>query len=392
MYDAVMESVIFSAPVSGEVIEVKRGAKRKLLEIKILADKEIEFEAYDKHSISDIASLSREDAVAKLSKGGAWANLTQRPYGTIADPADSPKAIFISGFDTHPLAPDLDYALAGEEQSLQAGVDVLKKFTDGKVHLNVNGSGEVLRVFSSISGAEINKFSGPHPAGNVGVQIHHLDPINKGDIAWTCTPHGVVQIGKFFLEGKYDTSKLVAVTGSSVKNTGYVKTYSGALVGKLVADNVEGDNNRFVSGNVLTGEAVGENGYLGFHHSQVTVLPEGDEEEFLGWLKPTTKKLSFHKSIGLFSFLNKKEFMVDTNTHGEERGFVMTGAFEKVMPMDVLPTYLFKAILANDYDEIEALGIFELLEEDVALCEFIDVSKNDLQHILREGIELIRNS
>lgn len=393
MYDAVMDSVVFTAPVSGEVVEVKRGAKRKLLEIRILADKEVEFEAYAKHSISDITSLSREEAVEKLTKGGAWPNLTQRPFGTIANPADKPKAIFVSGFDTHPLSPDLDYALTGEEQSFQAGLDVLRKLTDGKVHLNVNGDGEVLRIFSSVSGVEINKFSGPHPAGNVGVQIHHLDPINKGDIAWTCTPHGVVQIGKFFLEGKYDTSKLVALTGSSVKNTGYVKTYSGALIGKLVADNVEGDNNRFISGNVFTGESIGEEGYLGYQHTQVTIIPEGDEEEFLGWIKPTTKKLSFHKSLGLLSFLNgKKEFTVDTNTHGEERGFVMTGAFEKVMPMDVLPTYLFKAILANDYDEIEALGIFELLEEDVALCEFIDVSKNDLQHILREGIELIRNS
>ena len=393
MYDAVMESVLFSAPVSGEIVEIVRGAKRKLLEIKILADKDVEFHAYDKHSISDITSLSKEDAVEKLTKGGAWANLTQRPYGVIANPADSPKAIFISGFDTHPLAPDLDYALAGEEQNFQAGLDVLKKLTEGKVHLNVDGAGEVLRVYASVTGVEVNKFSGPHPAGNVGVQIHHLDPINKGDIVWTCSPQGVVQIGKFFLEGKYDTSKLVAVTGSSVKKPAYVKTYSGAKLSKLLAGNVEGDHNRFVSGNILTGESVGLEGHLGYHHNQVTVIPEGDEEEFLGWLKPSTKKLSFHRALGLLSFLNgKKEYTVDTNTHGEERGFVMTGAFEEVMPMDVLPTYLFKAILANDYDEIEALGIFELLEEDVALCEFIDISKNDLQDILREGIELIRNS
>lgn len=393
MYDAVMESVYFSAPVSGEIVEIVRGAKRKLLEIKILADKEVEFHSYDKHSISEIASLSKEEATEKLAKGGVWVNLIQRPYGIIANPADKPKAIFISGFDSHPLAPDLDYALAGEEQNFQAGLDVLKKLTDGKVHLNVDGAGEVLRVYSSVSGVDINKFSGPHPAGNVGVQIHHLDPMNKGEIAWTCSPHGVVQIGKFFLEGKYDTSKLVAITGSSVKKPAYVKTYSGAKLSKLLANNVDGDHNRFISGNILTGESVGEDGYLGFHHTQISVIPEGDEEEFLGWLKPTTKKLSFHRSIGLLSFLGgNKEFKVDTNTHGEERGFVMTGAFEKVMPMDVLPTYLFKAILANDYDEIEALGIFELLEEDVALCEFIDVSKNDLQHILREGIELIRNS
>ncbi|RED93190.1 Na(+)-translocating NADH-quinone reductase subunit A [Marinoscillum furvescens] len=392
LYDKMTENIRYCAPVSGEVVEIKRGEKRKLLEIKLLADKEVAYEAYKSYSSSDLAGLSKEEAADHMQKGGVWPNVIQRPFGVVADPEVTPKAIFISAFDTHPLAPDVAYQLGDKEQFFQAGIDVLKKFTSGKVHLNIDANAEVAQVFAQAQGVELNKISGPHPAGNVGVQIHHIDPINKGDVVWTVAPYGVAQIGQLFLEGKYDASKLVAITGSEVSEPAYVKTYAGAQLEKLF-DNVPTGNLRFISGNVLTGENVGKAGYLGFYHNQVTVIPEGDEEEFLGWLKPTTSKLSFHKAIGLLSFLNgKKEFKVDTNTHGEERSFVVSGAFEKVLPMDILPTYLFKAILAEDYDDMEGLGIFELVEEDVALCEFIDPSKHELQKILREGLDLIKNS
>ena len=391
LYDKMSEEIRYCAPVSGEVAEIKRGEKRKLLEIKILADKEVVFEKFKSYNTSELSGLSKEDALAQMKAGGVWPNVLQRPFGVVANPEDKPKAIFISAFDTNPLAPDVAYQLGDKEQFFQAGLDVLKKFTDGKIHLNIDGQAEVAQVFAQAEGVELNKFTGAHPAGNVGVQIHHLDPINKGDIAWTVTPYGVAQIGQLFAEGKYDASKLVAVTGSEISTPGYVKTYSGAMLGNLSGD--LSSNLRFISGNPLTGETCGKNGYLGYYHNQMTVIPEGDYEEFLGWLKPSTTKLSFHKALGLLSFLNKKkEYTVDTNTHGEERPFVVSGAFEEVLPMDILPTYLFKAIIAEDYDEMEALGIFELVEEDVALCEFIDPSKNDLQEILREGIELIKNS
>ena len=391
LYDKMSEEIRYCAPVSGEVAEIKRGEKRKLLEIKILADKEVVFEKFKSYNTSELSGLSKEDALAQMKAGGVWPNVLQRPFGVVANPEDKPKAIFISAFDTNPLAPDVAYQLGDKEQFFQAGLDVLKKFTDGKIHLNIDGQAEVAQVFAQAEGVELNKFTGAHPAGNVGVQIHHLDPINKGDIAWTVTPYGVAQIGQLFAEGKYDASKLVAVTGSEISTPGYVKTYSGAMLGNLSGD--LSSNLRFISGNPLTGENCGKNGYLGYYHNQMTVIPEGDYEEFLGWLKPSTTKLSFHKALGLLSFLNKKkEYTVDTNTHGEERPFVVSGAFEEVLPMDILPTYLFKAIIAEDYDEMEALGIFELVEEDVALCEFIDPSKNDLQEILREGIELIKNS
>jgi Na+-transporting NADH:ubiquinone oxidoreductase subunit A len=380
-----MDQVIYASPVSGEVVEIKRGDKRKLLEIKILADATV---SHEKSGALDL-NQDRAALADKLAASGVWPNLIQRPFGIVANPADSPKAIFVSGFDTHPLAPEVPFLLQGEERYFQAGIDALAKLTSGKVHLNVDGSKAVPAIYSGVKNAQINQFSGPHPAGNVGTQIHHLDPINKGDIAWTIAPYGVVQFGKFVLEGIYDASKVIALTGSEMTQRGYVKTYTGANVSTFVGSNSQADSLRIIAGNVLTGEKVDAQGYLGFYHNQVTVIPEGKYEEFLGWLKPSSSKLSFHKAIGMFSFLNRGEFKVDTNTHGEERPFVVSGVFEKVMPMDILPTYLFKAIVTEDFDEMEELGLYEVIEEDVALCEFVDPSKNELQELVRHGIELL---
>ncbi|MFT6868441.1 MAG: Na+-transporting NADH:ubiquinone oxidoreductase subunit A [Cyclobacteriaceae bacterium] len=392
-YDKPFENVMYASPVSGEIVEIMRGEKRKVLEIKILADKKVEFQKFKSYTVSDIAGLSRELALEQMIASGVWPGIIQRPFGVVANPADKPKAIFISAFDSSPLAPDYAFMLQGKEQYFQAGLDILKKLTSGSLHLNISGTAEVPQIFSQVNGVELNKIFGQHPAGNVGVQIHHIDPINKGDMIWTTTPYFVAQIGQLFLEGIYDASKLVALSGSSVKNPAYVKTYIGTQINKILDTNIQSGKNRYISGNVLSGEAVAKDGYLGFYHNQITVIPEGDYEEFLGWILPTTKKLSFHKAFGLLSFLNsKKEYSVDTNTHGEQRAFVVSGDFEKVLPMDILPTYLFKAILADDYDEMEALGIFEVIEEDVALCEFIDPSKNDLQVILRHGIDLVQHS
>lgn len=390
-YDKLQAKILYTAPVSGEIVEIRRGDKRKLLEVKILADKQISFEQFPKHTVSDIGNLSREAATDLMTKSGVWPNIIQRPFGNVADPEAEPKAIFISAFDTNPLAPKYSLLFKGQDQYFQAGIDVLRKFTRGLVHVNVNADEEVAPMFAHVKGAQVNKFSGPHPAGNVGVQIHHLDPINKGEIVWTVSPYGVIQIGKLFIEGVYDASKVIAVVGSEVADPQYYSTYSGASVAKFLEANLKSENVRVVSGNVLTGESVGKAGYLGFYHNMITVIPEGNHEEFLGWILPTFTKLSYHRAFGLFSN-KKKEFVLDTNTHGEQRAFVQTGIFEKVLPMDVYVTYLMKAILAEDFDEMEALGIYELLEEDLALCEFVDVSKNDLQKILRQGLDLIQYS
>ncbi|RZS94735.1 Na(+)-translocating NADH-quinone reductase subunit A [Cecembia calidifontis] len=393
LFDKAMEKVQYVAPVSGEIVEIKRGDRRKLLEIKILADSSISYESFDKFSEDALRSLSKQDAIEQMCKGGVWPQIIQRPFGIVANPEDTPKSIFISGFDSHPLAPDYGFLLQGEEKYFQAGIDVLSKLTSGKIHLNVKGEGAVPAIFANAKGVELNKFSGPHPAGNVGVQIHHIDPINKGDIVWTIHPYGVVQIGKLFLEGKYDASKLVAVTGSEAVKKGYVKTYIGACVDPLVAGNIKQDNIRVVSGNVLTGEKINRDGYIGYYHHQITLLPEGNQYEFLGWMKPTASRLSYHRALGLLSFLSpNKEYVLDTNTNGEERAFVQTGVFESVTPMDILPVYLLKAILAEDFDEMEELGIYEVVEEDLALCEFVDVSKHPVQEIVRKGIDLIQYS
>ncbi len=390
LIDKAMDQVVYAAPVSGEIIEIKRGDRRKLLEIKILADKSMTFETSEK---VNLGSIDREALVAKLAGSGVWPNIIQRPFGIVANPADTPKAIFISGFDTHPLAPDYGFTLQGEEKYLQAGIDALAKLTSGKVHLNLDGSKPAPAVYSGIKNAQINQFSGPHPAGNVGVQIHHIDPINKGEIAWTVSPTGVVQIGKFVLEGIYDSSKVIAITGSEITKPSYVKTYSGANVSTFVKGNLNSGHVRVVSGNVLTGEKINLEGFLGFYHNQITVIPEGDYYEFLGWAKPTTEKLSYHRALGLLSFLTpNKEYVLDSNGRGEERAFVQTGVFESVTPMDILPVYLLKAILAEDFDEIEELGIYEIVEEDLALCEFVDVSKHPVQELVRKGIELIQYS
>lgn len=392
LIDGKNDSIKHTAPVSGEIAAIVRGAKRKLMEIVILADKEIEYVEFPSYTISDITNLSREDCINPMLNSGVWPHLVQRPYGIIADPEVTPKAIFISAFDTHPLAPDTDFLINDQDKYFEAGIAVLRKFTKA-VHINVNANAEVSSLYSQIKQVQVNNFSGPHPAGNVGVQIHHIDPINKGENVWTISPVGVVQIGKLFAEGKYDASRLVALTGSEVKNPQYYKTYTGASIKKMINNNLKSDHVRFISGNVLTGNRIENTGYVGFFDNQLTVIPEGDYHELFGWILPTTKKLSFHRAFGLLSFLApKKEYVIDTNTHGEDRAFVQTGTFEKVTPMDVLPMYLIKAILAEDFDAMEALGIYEVIEEDLALCEFVDVSKHDIQAILREGLNLIQYS
>lgn len=381
------------APVSGEIAEIKRGEKRKLLEIRILADKKVEHKSFKKYSISELTHLTAVEAKKMMLEAGVWPNIVQRPFGSIADPEAKPKAIHISAFDSHPLAPDYSILFKGQDQFFQVGLDVLKKLTMGSIHLNVHTTSEISSVFSQTSGVELNKFSGPHPVGCVGVQIHHLDPINKGDVVWTVNPFGVIQIGKLFLNGIHDASRTIAVVGSEVKEPQYYKTFTGASIKNLTENKLSNDHVRIISGNVLTGTNVGKDGYVGFFDHYTSVIPEGDYHEFLGWITPTIEKVSFHKAFGLLSFLApKKEFKVDSNTHGEPRAFVQTGIFERVTPMDILPTYLLKSILAEDIDEMEELGIYEVLEEDLALCEFVDVSKHKVQKILREGIDLLQNS
>lgn len=385
--------VIFTSPVSGEVSAINRGDKRKILSIVVTPDGQGQSESFE---VCPIAELSRERVKETMLRAGFWPMLIQRPFGIIAKADTSPKAIFISGLDTAPLAPDLNFLVQDQGEHIIAGLEVLKKLTDGKVHLTV-GTDTTAGVLSRVKQAEVHHIEGPHPAGNVGVQIAHIDPINKGDIVWTVELQHVAMIGRLFLTGTVDMSKIVALTGSEVVKPHYFKVISGALISSITDGNLrptdakEERGVRIISGNVLTGLKVEPNeveGYLGFYHNQVTVIPEGNKYEFLGWAMPRINKFSVSHSYFSWMFPNRK-YNLDTNMNGGHRAFVQTGIYDKVMPMNIYPLYLIKAIMAGDIDKMENLGIYEILEEDLALCEFIDPSKNEWQATVSKGIELM---
>ncbi|MCX6333450.1 MAG: Na(+)-translocating NADH-quinone reductase subunit A [Bacteroidia bacterium] len=384
-HDKLNPEIVFTSPVSGTVISVERGDRRKILEV-IVAESGKEQIDFGK---ADLLSLNRDKIKDKLLASGFWPAIRQRPYHVIAKPGDVPKAIFISGFDTAPLAPDYNFIMDNSPaKAFQTGINALSKLTDGKVNLVLNGSVASSSVLSNASGVEISMFTGPHPAGNVGVHIHHLDPINKGEKVWFVNLQDVVAIGTLFLEGIYMPQRIIALTGSEVVHPQYYKIISGSSVIPLVTDNVKQGNLRYISGNVLTGTKISHDGYLGYYDSQITVIPEGDYYEFFGWAAPGAKKFSFSRTF-LSKLHSAGDFRLDTNLHGGERAFVMTGQYEKVVPMDIYPMQLFKAILAEDIDSMESLGIYEVAEEDFALCEFICPSKIEIQSIVRKGLDLM---
>ena len=381
-YDKYREDIIFTSPVSGKITEIKRGEKRVLQEIQISADSEMKYVEFKK---SDISSISKEEIIETLLKSGVWPFIKQRPYSIIADPKDAPKAIHISAFDSSPLAPDFDFVVHGKGEIFQAGLDAIAKLTDGKVHLNCNSENTKSQVFLKSKNVQINQFTGPHPAGNVGTQIHHIDPINKGEIVWVLSTQAVLTIGRLFLDGKYDATKVVALTGSEVKSPKYYKIINGCSVESIVKNNITDENNRIISGNVLFGTKIETDGYISFYDSQVTVIPEGDKPEFLGWGMPGFGKFSTTRTFLSWLTPNKK-YKLDTNYHGCLRAFVMSGEYEKVFPMDIMPVQLLKSVLVNDIDMMENLGIYEVAEEDFALCEFVCTSKIESQSIIRQGI------
>ncbi len=383
-YDKYNPEIKFTSPVSGKVLAVNRGKRRRILNVVIQRDKELIYKDFGKHNPKE---MSREDIKKIILDSGAWAFIIQRPYSIIADPKDNPKAIFISTFDTSPLAPDYDFISAEETDAFQKGIDVLTKLTDGKVHISKHEE-KSSNIFDKTEGVEKHRFTGPHPAGNVGIQIHHISPINKGDIYWTINPVNVIIIGRLFQKGIFDASKIIALTGASVQKPQYYKTILGANLSELTGQQEEGTNNRYISGNVLTGTKIEKDGYLGFYDNQITIIPEGNHFEFLGWLNPGLNKYSFSSTF-LSSVFPKKEYNIDTNYNGGERAFVVSGQYEKVLPMDILPVHLLKAILAEDIDKMEELGIYEVAEEDFALCEFICTSKIEVQEIIRKGINIM---
>ena len=384
--DKMSQNILFASPVSGTVTEVVRGEKRKLLEVRIKADAEQEYVDY---GVKKVADMTAEQIKEALLAAGLWPALTQRPYGIIANPEVKPKAIFVSAFSTAPLAASPEYALRDEIEHIQTAINALGKLTDGGVHFSLNSANYSGTPFHKIENVIPHTFTGKHPAGNVGVQIHHISPIRKGETVWTVSLLMLAAIGKLFNTGKYDVRRKIAVTGPKAINPSYVEGYPGIAIKDVAEFYNASENLRFVSGDVLTGTNVGANGYLGFFDNQITILEEGDKYELLGWAKPVRCKL-FSASRTYFSWLTpNKKYDMDTNLHGGPRAFVVNDVYGKVLPMDLFPGHLLKACLANDIDGMEKFGIYEVLEEDLALCEYVDPSKIYIQQIITDGIALM---
>lgn len=384
-YNKANESMRFVSPVSGEISEIIRGERRRILTIKISADQE---QQYVSHSTVNTDSSDGETIKKHLLASGCWPFIKQRPYDIIANPDVAPKAIFVSAYASAPLAADYDYVLAGKEAELQAAITALGKLTEGKVHVSVGKKSN--SPLASLNGITLHKVSGPHPSGNVGTQIAKIDPVNKGEVVWTVSPQDLVIIGELLLTGKFNAERTIALVGSSVKKPKYYITKIGSEVAAFVyASGVNSENIRVISGDVLTGVKVNPDGFLGYYNNTVTVIPEGDDYELFGWNKPIFNKISTSRALTFSWLFPNKKFDLNTNTNGEHRAFVVTGTYEEVFPLDIYPMQLLKACMVNDLDEMEALGMYEVAPEDFALTEFVCVSKQPHQAIIREGLDLM---
>lgn len=388
-FDKYNPDVVFTSPVSGVYRQLVRGAKRRILEVRIEPDRENDYVDF---GAGQPSSMSRDQITKKLLQSGLWPVIRQRPYSVIANTNDKPRAIFISGFKTVPLAPDLDFFVYNQENEFQLGLDVLGRLTDGDVHLSIHAKETGSKAFLEATGVRIHRFTGPHPAGNVGIQIHHIRPVNKGEVVWYVDVQDVIAIGRLFSKGIYDAQKIVALTGSEVLKPRYYKILRGAQITAFTGNNIREEEDtrlRYISGDVLSGEKITPDGFIGFYDDQLTVIPEGDKPELLGWLIPKINKFSVSRTF--FSFMMPwKKYRLNTNIRSGERPFVITGLYEKVLPMDILPMQLIKSVMINDIDLMEKLGIYEVAPEDFALCEFVCPSKIEMQSIIREGLDNIR--
>ena len=387
-HDKKNEGIFFTSPVSGKVKAIVRGEKRVILQVVVESDGKYEAIDFGK---AEPSKLTRNEVIEKMVQSGTWTMLRQRPYSTIANPQDEPKCVVVSMFDTAPMAPDNNFIVAGKMESIKAGVEALAKLTNGKVYLNVNSS-ETKKALEALNfsakNVSVNEFQGPHPAGNVSTQLNVLSPINKGETVWYTYAQNLVAIGNLFLTGNYDSNRVVAFTGSEVKEPAYYQTRIGADMSGLYS-NITSENVRIISGNVLTGKKINGDNFLGFYDSQISVIPEGDHYQLFGWLAPNFKKFTSTNTMGA-SLCKKSRKVLDTNLNGGIRPLIMTGNFERVFPFDIYPMQLIKACIIKDIDQMEELGIYEIDAEDFALCEVIDPSKTPIQQIIREGLELLR--
>lgn len=378
--------VKFASPVSGTVVEVVRGERRKVLRVTVKADEQQEFHDYGQH---DAGALDSDGVKDVLLQAGLFGYINQLPYAVTTTPDTKPKGIFVSALRDMPLAADFEFELQGDEDAFRTGLQALSKIAP--VHLGI-GSNQTSKALTEVKDIDLNVFDGPCPAGNVGVQVNHIDPVNKGEVVWTVDPTAVIFIGRLFLTGKVDLTRTIAVAGSQVASPCYVDALVGTPLKDILKGQLqEGADVRIINGNPLTGKKDSIEGYLGAHTSEVTVIPEGDHaDEMLGWILPRAKQFSTSRSY--FSWLQGKrhEYDLDARVKGGERHIIMSGEYDRVLPMDIYGEYLIKAIITGDIDKQEQLGIYEVSPEDFALAEFVDSSKLELQKIVRQGLMTLK--
>ncbi|NDW17905.1 Na(+)-translocating NADH-quinone reductase subunit A [Dysgonomonas sp. 216] len=383
MHDKNNTDIVFVSPVSGEVTSITRGEKRKLLDITVKADPVTEYVDFDKKNPS---SLSTDEVKESLLKGGLWPFIKQRPYDVIANPLSEPRDIFVTAFSTAPLAPSYDFILDKHTDDFQTGLDALTKLTQGKVYLGISNKTK-LSAIRNAQNVEIYEFDGPHPAGNTGVQINKIKPVNKGECVWTVDARDVIYFGQLFNNGHADFTRTVAYTGSEAVKKGYYSIVIGTSIKELVNSNTTKEKHlRFISGNVLSGTKIDADGHLRFYDSHITVIPEGDDTyEMLGWATPGFNKYSAGCTFFTKLFRGKK-FKFDARLLGGRRAIIMSNEYDRVFPMDIMPEFLIKAAISFNIDKMEQLGIYEVAPEDFALCEFVDTSKLEIQKIIRDSL------
>ena len=379
------ELIKFVSPVSGTLTKIERGAKRVITTLLIEADAQDSFRDF---GVLNPDSSSAEAIKSRLLESGCWPFIMQRPYAVVANTEQEPRDIFISAFSSAPLANDCDFSLQNKEKELQAAVTALSKLTKGQVHVGV--AKDANSPLKGLRDVVVHTVSGPHPAGNVGTQINKIGPVNKGEVVWTIAPQDLVIIGELLLTGKFNAERIIALSGSEVKTPKYYKTKIGSEVSTFLYDSgLNSENVRVISGDVLTGTKISPKGHLGFYSNTVTVIPEGDDYELFGWNKPIFDKISTSRALTFSWLMPNKKYDLDTNTNGEHRNFVVTGSYEEVFPLDMYPLQMLKSCLVQDLDEMEAMGMYEVAPEDFALTEFVCVSKQPHQQIIRNGLDLM---
>lgn len=376
------DRIKFVAPVSGTIAQIKRGAKRRILEIIIKADAE---DTYKDFGEKNPLELSAEAIKKHLLESGCWPFIKQRPYDVIANPEDTPKAIFISAYTTAPLAADTEFILKDKKEDFQIGIHAISKLTDGKTHLSIEKNSN--SFFPEIKGVELHSVSGPHPAGNVGVQIHHIDPINAGEHIWVIRPEDVAIIGALFRTGQFNASRIIAVAGTEAPKNQYFKLKIGTHLKTILGEISSGV--RTISGDVLTGTQLTNGGFIGYYDNTVTLIPEGNKYRMFGWLPFKDNHVPSMSKTSLSWLFSGRKYTVNTNLNGEERALVVTGEMEKVFPMDIYPMQLIKECMAGNIEKMENLGIYEVAPEDFALIDYANTSKIEAQEIIREGLDLM---